>query len=114
MKGLMHKYPIGAELTYRNGVTKIKSEHYGLIPKARFIAQMSDRVVGGGEELQPGWRVVHLDMSTHGEANHDRPENLAVIRCRRFKFKMLPKVILKLPKGYLRRNQEPIRIQSAA
>lgn len=110
------RYPVGAEITYRDGVTRIKTKDFGLIPKSRYLAQMTDKVIGGGEELQKGWRVVHLDMSTHGEANHDRPENLAVIRCRQFKFKMLARKVVVLPKGYL--NQKPasrqVREPSAA
>ncbi len=96
---LMPRYPVGAEIQYRDGHVKVKTAEHGLVPKSRVVASISSKVVNGGEELKPGWRVVHLDMSSYGEPDHDRPENLAVIRCRTTKFVFLKTSrILFLPK----------------
>jgi hypothetical protein len=105
-KPLMSRYPVGAVVQRRNGVVQVKTEKDGFVSKARLVAANSSKVVGGGQDLQPGWRVMHLDMSTHGEEGHDDPSNLAVIKCRTYKFVFLKlSRILKLPKVKMADNQ---------
>lgn len=87
-KPLLPSYAVGSIVQYRNGQRKVKTEK-GMIPVARAIAANSTEAINGGEELQKGWRVIHLDMSTYGEDDHDRPENLAVVKCRTREFKFL-------------------------
>lgn len=82
-------FEVGTVKQYTNGVIKIKTKEDGLIPLARHVAAMSDKVFGGGHELQPGERVLHLDMNSHGEKDHDRPENLVVVKWRTTKYQFL-------------------------
>lgn len=92
------RYPVGAITQHRNGVQYLKTSEHGMIPKARATAMLSTKVINGGHELEPGEIVMHLDMSTHGEPNHDRPENLVVIRRRTSKYVLLKKSrVLYLP-----------------
>ncbi len=96
--GIMSRYPTGAIIQRRSGVQYLKTEEHGLIPKARATAIMSSKVINGGHDLEPGEVVMHLDMATHGEPNHDRPENLVVIKRRTTKYELLKRSrILFLP-----------------
>lgn len=83
------RYAVGTEIQYRNGVVKVKTPENGIVAKSRVVASLSSKVINGGEELEEGWRVMHLDMSTFGEPGHDRPDNLVVIKCRKTKFSFL-------------------------
>lgn len=85
------RYPVGSEIQRRNGVVVLKTADFGTIPKARAIAQISSKVINGGEELKPGQIVMHMDMSSHGQPGHDRPENLVVIQRRTTKYEFLRK-----------------------
>lgn len=89
MKALRANYIPGTVVQYRDGSFKVKSEEHGLIPKSRLIAMTSEKVINGGNDLQKGWRVCHLDMSSYGTDEHDDPSNLVVIKCREHKFEML-------------------------
>lgn len=86
-----NRYREGMEIQYRNGVVKVKTKENGIIPKARLVATLSSKVIGGGHELEPGERVLHLDMSSHGEMGHDDWKNLVVVKWRTTKFKFLKK-----------------------
>lgn len=107
---LRHRYLPGTVIQYRDGHVRIKTED-GLRPLSRVVAATSEKVLGGGQELQKGWRVVHLDMSTFGTKQHDDPSNLAVIKCRTTKFEFLKSSkILFEPKP----GQKPIKILERA
>lgn len=82
-------YPTNAEIQYRDGIVKIKTKEFGLIPKSRMVAQLSNKVINGGHDLMPGQRVFHLDMNSHGQPGHDRPENLVVVQHRTTKYEFL-------------------------
>lgn len=87
----MSHFAVGTIKQYSDGRIRIKTRESGLIPLSRFNAEISSKVINGGEELQPGSRVMHLDMSSYGERDHDRPENLVVIKCRTTKYKFTGK-----------------------
>lgn len=85
---LRPRYIPGTIIQYRDGQIKVKTEE-GIVPRSRVVAATSNKVMNGGEELQKGWRVCHLDMSTFGTKEHDDPNNLVVIKCRTTKFQFL-------------------------
>lgn len=106
-KPLRSEYLPGSVIQYRDGRYKIKTTENGLVPLSRFIASNSSKVVNGGEDLQKGWRVHHLDMSTYGTDEHDRPENLVVLKCRTVEFKFLKTArMVKEPKSASRSIRE--------
>jgi hypothetical protein len=84
-------YVPGTLVQYKNGVVYIKPTKGKMISLARFNAQITDKVIGGGQDLEPGMRVMHLDMNSHGEEGHDNPKNLVVVRWRTHKFQFLKK-----------------------
>lgn len=108
----MGRYPVGAVIQRRTGQIVIKTKNHGLMPRSRWMAENSSRVVNGGAELQKGWRVMHLDMSSFGEDDHDRAENLVVIKCRTTKYTISLKQsrIIHLPKSAVKwTDDKPVR-----
>lgn len=99
---ILRRYPVGAVVQRRDGKVYVKTKENGLVAKSRMIAAVNSKVINGGEELQPGWRVVHLNMATFGTDDHDKPENLAVIKCGAYKWEFLKRSrVLFLPKNKL-------------
>lgn len=90
----MKNYPVGTEIQYRNGVTRIKTSK-GWTTKSRFIAehQLLDR------PLEKGEKVYHKDCTSRGELGYDHKDNLVVLKFRTSRFVLLPKSrILFIPK----------------
>ncbi len=86
---VIKSYPVGSIIQRRDGTQYLKTADFGMIPRARATAQLSNKVINGGHDLKPGQIVMHMDMSTHGQPNHDRPENLVVIQRRTTKYELL-------------------------